>query len=85
MVNKFGDHGGRYFHPIKKVLHTQGTFRDYIDNIIETYRIGLTPYRETGTITVPVFAYVNSVYIHGGYGVQHPIPSSLPIHLVCGM
>ena len=69
MVNKFGDRGGSggaYFHPIKKVVHTEGKFGDYTEDIIETYRLGLTPYRGTSIITIPVFEYVSSVFSHGG-------------------
>ena len=96
MVNKFGDHSndcseGIYFHPIKKVVHTKGKFKDYKDDIIATYRLGVIPYRETGTTAVPVFAYDNIVYClggqccdsEGGKGIRHHIPGTNHIGQIC--
>ena len=95
MVNKFGDHGEKYFQLVKKTMHTQGKFRDYINKINESIRLGFTPYRGIDAITAPVFASVDSVYAlggqccdHSGSGgpmFQHRIKATNHIGQVCAM
>ena len=52
---------------VKKVVVTKGKFKDYIDEIQQSYEFGLTPYRlhttVDGTFVTPIRVYSGKVYV----------------------
>ena len=52
---------------VKKVVVTVGKFKDYIDEIQQSYVLGFTPYRlhknVDGTFVTPIRVYDGKVYV----------------------
>ena len=61
MVNVFGDSVG------KKVVVTKGKFKDYMDEIRQSYELGFTPYRlhtnVEGKFVTPIHVYSGKVNV----------------------
>ena len=77
MVNKFGDCIPQEIanlppiHIIKKVTYTKGTFLDYYNEIIASYRLGCTPYRiKTTQSALPVYTFNNRVFSNGSICIE---------------
>ena len=51
----------------KKVVVTKGEFKDYVDEIRQSYELGFTPYRlhtnSDGTFVTPIRVYSGRVYV----------------------
>ena len=69
MVNVFGGSiasGPGKLPVVKKVVVTVGKFKDYIDEIHQSYVLGFTPYRlhknADGTFVTPIRVYDGKVY-----------------------
>ena len=68
MVNVFGDSTtSRNLQVVKKVVVTDGKFKDYSDEIQQSYELGFTPYRRhknvDGTFVTPTRIYDGRVYV----------------------
>ena len=70
MVNVFGDSitsGQGNFQVVKKVVVAEGKFKDYIDEIQQSYEHGFTPYRlhknADDTFVTPIRVYDGNVHI----------------------
>ena len=70
MVNVFGDSiasGPGNLQVVKKVVATVGQFKDYIDEIQQSYEIGFTHYRlhtnEVGSFVTPIRVYSGRVFV----------------------
>ena len=52
---------------VKKVVITKGKFKDYMDEIQQSYELGFTPYRlhknQYGIYGIPIRVYDESVYV----------------------
>ena len=75
MVNVFGDSvasGSGNLQVAKKVVATVGQFKDYIDEIRESYELGFTPTRlhknVDGVFVTPIRVYSTCIGLccHGG-------------------
>ena len=72
MVNVFGDNvasGPGNLQMVKKVVVTKGKYKDYIDEIKQSYGLGFTPYKlhknVDGTFVTPIRVYRGKVYVLG--------------------
>ena len=70
MVNALGDSvasGLGNLQMMKKVVRTKGKFKDYADEIRQSYQLGFTPYRlhtnADGTYVTPIRYYGEKVYV----------------------
>ena len=70
MVNVFGDStasGPGNLQVAKNFVVTVGKFKDYIDEIRQSYELGFTPYRlhtnEEGVFVTPIRVYSGRVFI----------------------
>ena len=70
MVNVFGDSiasGPGNLQVVKKVVVTEGKFKDYWNEIQQSYELGVTPYRlhknTDGTFVTPIRYYDGRVYV----------------------
>ena len=70
MVNAFGDSiasGPGNLQVVKKAVVTEGKFKDYGDEIQQSYELGVTPYRlhknTDGTFVTPIRYYDGRVYV----------------------
>ena len=70
MVNVFGDSiasGPGNLQMAKKVVVTEGKFKDYTEEIHQSYELGFTPYRlhknTDGTFVTPIRFYDGRVYV----------------------
>ena len=70
MVYVFGDStasGPGNLQVVKKVVVTVGKFKDYIEEIQQSYELGFTPYRlhtnVEGTFVTPIRVYSGKLYV----------------------
>ena len=70
MVNIFDDSvasGPGNLQMVKNVVVTKGKFKDYMDEIKQSYELGFTPYRlhknQYGIYVTPIRVYDESVYV----------------------
>ena len=70
MVNVFGDSvasvpGNPQM--VKKIVVTKGKFKDYVNEMQQSYDLGFTPYRlhknTAGTFVTPIRVYDGKVYV----------------------
>ena len=68
MVNIFCESNGPVnLQIVKKVVVTKGQYKDYVDEIRQSYELGFPPYRlhtnDDGTFVTPIRVYNGEVYV----------------------
>ena len=70
MVNQFGESarsGSGNLQMVKKVVVTKGKYKDYTDEIRQSYELGFTPFRlhtnTVGTYVTPIRVYDGNVHV----------------------
>ena len=71
MVNVFGESVGNggpvYLQVVKKVVATKGQYKDYVNEIWQSYELGFPSYRlhtnADGTFVTPIRVYDGRVYV----------------------
>ena len=70
MVNVFGDSvgsGSGNIQMVRKVVASKGKYKDYTNEIQQSYELGFTPFRlhtnTVGTFVTPIRVYDGKVYI----------------------